>query len=69
MYTCIYIYISIYSKAPISNLYYPRDDRNGLGLTFENAALGVAGTAIQNLFQEFFVKKLTPKRGVLGGGQ
>jgi len=26
----------------ISNLYYPRQDRNGLGLTFENAGLGLA---------------------------
>jgi len=52
----------------ISNLYYPKQDRNGFGLTFENAALGIGATAIQNLFQEFFVKKLTPKRG-LGGGQ
>ena len=53
----------------LSNLYYPRNDRDGLGLTFENAGLGVAGTAIQNLFQEFFIKKLTPKRDILGAGQ
>ncbi len=45
----------------ISNLYYPAGDRNGVGLTFENAALGIAGSAAQNLFQEFLVKKLTPK--------
>jgi hypothetical protein len=53
----------------ISNLYYPKDDRNGLGLTFENAALGVGATAIQNLFQEFFVKRLTPKRDIPAAGQ
>ena len=45
----------------ISNLYYPAEDRNGAALTFENAALGIGGTAISNLFQEFIIKKLTPK--------
>ncbi len=45
----------------ISNLYYPSQDRNGAGLTFENGALGVGATAVSNLFQEFIVRKLTPK--------
>jgi len=45
----------------LSNLYYPADDRNGVGLTFENAAIGIGGTSIANLFQEFLVRKLTPK--------
>jgi hypothetical protein len=45
----------------ISNLYYPPQDRNGAGLTLENGALGIAETAAANLFQEFVVKKLTPK--------
>jgi carboxypeptidase family protein len=45
----------------ISNLYYPAADRNGISLTLENTALGIAGGAIQNLFQEFLVRKLTPK--------
>jgi Carboxypeptidase regulatory-like domain len=45
----------------ISNLYYPPQDRDGAALTFENAALGIAGSAVSNLFQEFVVKKLTPK--------
>ncbi|MGA9528392.1 MAG: carboxypeptidase-like regulatory domain-containing protein [Terriglobales bacterium] len=45
----------------ISNLYYPEQDRSGAGLTFENAAIGIGATAIGNLFQEFFIKKLTPK--------
>lgn len=44
----------------ISNLYYPASDRSGAGLTFENLGLGLAGSAVQNLFQEFVVKKLTP---------
>jgi Carboxypeptidase regulatory-like domain len=45
----------------LSNLYYPSDDRNGAGLTFENAAIGIGSTAVANLFQEFLIRKLTPK--------
>ena len=42
----------------ISNAYYPSRDR-GAGLTFENAAISVGGTAVANLLQEFVIKKLT----------
>jgi len=45
----------------ISNLYYPAQDRNGAGLTFENAAIGIGASAVTNLFQEFLIRKLTPK--------
>jgi hypothetical protein len=45
----------------ISNLYYPEQDRDGAGLTLENASIGIGVTAIGNLFQEFIVRKLTPK--------
>jgi hypothetical protein len=44
----------------ISNLYYPPQDRNGAGLTFENAAIEVGTTAVANLLQEFVIRKLTP---------
>jgi hypothetical protein len=44
----------------ISNLYYPAGDRSGVGLTFENTAIGIGGSAIANIFQEFVVRKLTP---------
>jgi len=44
----------------LSNLYYPEQDRNGAGLTFENGAIGIGTTAIANLFQEFVIRKLTP---------
>ncbi len=44
----------------ISNLYYPASDRSGISLTFENLAIGLGESAVQNLFQEFLVKKLTP---------
>jgi ABC-type enterobactin transport system permease subunit len=44
----------------ISNLYYPASDRNGVGLTFENALIGIGANAAANLLQEFLIRKLTP---------
>ena len=48
------------AAAGISNLYYPASSRNGAGLTFENTLIGIGGSGIVNLFQEFLVRKLTP---------
>jgi hypothetical protein len=45
----------------ISNAYYPATNRAGAGLTFENAAIGTGLGAIANLFEEFVVRKLTPR--------
>lgn len=44
----------------ISNLYYPASDRNGVGLTFETALIGIGVTSAVNLLQEFVIPKLTP---------
>lgn len=44
----------------ISNLYYPASSREGVGLTFENAAIAIGATAATNLLQEFVIKRLTP---------
>ncbi|MBZ5570770.1 MAG: carboxypeptidase-like regulatory domain-containing protein [Acidobacteriia bacterium] len=44
----------------ISNLYYPEKDRNGAGLTIETGLIGIGATAGVNVFQEFFVRKVTP---------
>jgi len=44
----------------ISNLYYPASNRNGAAVTFENSLIGLGGGAIQNIFQEFVIRKLTP---------
>jgi hypothetical protein len=44
----------------ISNLYYPARNRNGAGLTFENAGIGIGFGALGNVFQEFFLRELTP---------
>jgi carboxypeptidase family protein len=53
----------------ISNLYYPDPDRNGAGLTFENAGIGIASGAVANLLQEFVIRKLTPKAPPTGPAQ
>jgi hypothetical protein len=45
----------------ISNLYYPASNRHGVTLTFESTLLGTAGSAVQNLFQELIVRRLTPR--------
>jgi len=44
----------------ISNLYYPASNRNGVGLTFENALLGIGGSAFTGVFEEFFSRRITP---------
>ena len=44
----------------ISNLYYPANDRNGVGLVFSNALIRIGETAVANIFQEFVAPKLTP---------
>jgi Carboxypeptidase regulatory-like domain len=43
----------------ISNLYYPAKDR-GAGLVFENEGIGIGGSALTNIIQEFIIPKLTP---------
>ena len=45
----------------LSNLYYPSSSRNGVGLTFENTLIGVGGSAIASVVQEFFSKRITPR--------
>jgi hypothetical protein len=45
----------------LSNLYYPASDRNGMTVTFENTGMSIAGSAVTNLLQEFFVARITPK--------
>jgi hypothetical protein len=44
----------------ISNLYYPAQNRSGVSLTFENALIGIGGTAAGNILQEFVVRRFTP---------
>ncbi len=44
----------------LSNLWYPKVDRHGAGLTIENGLLSILGDAIGNLEQEFVFKWFTP---------
>ena len=45
----------------LANAYYPPQNRNGVALTFEVAAVGVAATAGDNLLQQFLIPKLSRK--------
>jgi len=45
----------------LSNLYYPATDRNSMNHNFENNGVSIAGSAITNLLQEFFVQRFTPR--------
>jgi hypothetical protein len=45
----------------ISNLYYPSSDRSGIEVTLDNALIGTAEGAAQNLIQEFVIRRLTPR--------
>jgi hypothetical protein len=47
------------SAGAISNIYYPASSRNGVGLTFENGFLGIAGVGVGHIMQEFVFKHLT----------
>jgi hypothetical protein len=53
----------------ISNLYYPAQDRNGVGLVFSNAMIRLGETAVANIFQEFVAPKLTPNLPRRSAGQ
>lgn len=48
------------ASGALSNLYYPAVNRDGWGLTAANTGLGIAGSAVSNLLQEFLIRKLTP---------
>jgi hypothetical protein len=43
----------------LSNLYYPASSRNGVGLTFRNAGIGIGGTAVGAVFEEFVLRRFT----------
>jgi len=47
------------ASGALSNAYYPASNRNGVGLTFANAAIGIAGSSFAAVVQEFFLRKLT----------
>jgi len=47
------------ASGAISNLYYPPEDRRGIGLTLTNTAIGLGGAALGNVMQEFVYAKFT----------
>ncbi len=47
------------SAGAISNLYYDASDRQGAALTFENGLLAIAGDAMNNVVQEFVLRRFT----------
>ncbi len=49
------------SAGALSNLYYAPEDRQGARLTFINGFIGIGGDAVNDLFQEFLLKRFTPK--------
>jgi hypothetical protein len=51
----------------ISNFYYPPQNR-GAALVFENTSLGIGLSGLQNIFQEFIVRRLTPHAPPVQGG-
>ena len=53
----------------ISNLYYPANDRNGIGTVVSTALIRLGETAVANIFQEFVASKVTPSLASRGAGQ
>jgi hypothetical protein len=51
----------------LSNLYYPAEDRKGVTLTLENAAIGIVAGAAGHVAQEFLWGRLTSKRAASAG--
>lgn len=47
-----------FANSGLSSLYYPESDRSG-GLVVQNALVGIAGRAINGIFQEFVLRKFT----------
>ena len=45
----------------ISNLYSPEEDRRGARLTLQNTALGLAGSAVGHVMQEFLYARFTSR--------
>lgn len=48
-----------FATGALSNLYYAKSDRQGATLTVENSLVAIGFTGVGNLFQEFFLRKLS----------
>lgn len=52
--------IGTFASASLSYLYYPRSDRNGAVLMFQNSFIRLGETAFEGVLQEFLIRRLTP---------
>jgi len=57
-----------FAAGAISNLYYPPQDRRNLQLTWQYGALAIGAGAIDNLLQEFLLKRFTTHAERTGRG-
>lgn len=49
-----------FATGALANLYYPASQRNGARVVVSTALIRIGETAVANVFQEFFVAKVTP---------
>lgn len=54
--------IGSFGAGALSTLYYPTKNHSVAGLTVENAMVRIAENSISSVAQEFFIRKLTPRR-------
>ena len=54
--------IGSFGAGALSTLYYPTKNHTIAGLTVENAMVRIAENSISSVAQEFFIRKLTPRR-------
>jgi hypothetical protein len=58
-----------FAAGGLSNLYYPANDRNGIGTVAGTALIRLGETAVANIFQEFISPKVTRNMPNGGPGQ
>jgi hypothetical protein len=52
--------VGAFTSAGVSYAYYPKDDRNGAGLVFQNSLIRLGEMAFEGVLQEFVIRRLTP---------
>lgn len=58
-----------FATGGLANLYYPANQRNGARVVLWTALIRVGETAVANVFQEFFARKVTPNLGARAPAQ
>jgi hypothetical protein len=62
-------FIGGFAASGISDLYYPAQNRNGAAVIFQGTGLGIGIGMLENLAQEFLIKRITPHAGKLNSQQ